>query len=732
MTALKFLLPFGLWLFLFYPIVLGQSTIVGDTSGFYALLKFFVDNLAQGAFTLWNPFLFSGFPFLLESLFFGVFNPTWLILLLLSKLGISFYLSFIWTYVGYFFVGQIGFYLLAKSVLKNALAAYVAFLILFFSFFGMYIFSNPTSVLVSVPMAWFFYFFVQWWQTRKKKFFVGIVFALMIIANCYLPFYWLTVFILVCIFYCVFYRTRLKSDLFAIASFTRHHSWLVVLCFLAFGLTLIVSLKGYQVVRQGEVLALDRKISEQDINKGGVEVAYGKAANLCVTAQATAKGLFFNLDKISASFGVRYFSLFVYCILLLGLFNRIKKKAAFLFLLTLIFFFIVLGNQTPVYRFFYNYFSCFKFIHALGTFYFVLAPIFILFAAFQLRSILTDKLMIHRHLRLGAVLAVHAGIWFFLKSQPMLFSTYATILLSTILFSFIVLEYRLPQFLGAMLLVLCVLMQPIEVMWRFHDDLENMDFNKDRILQNCTYPSASPSFSFIRPDDKENFDGYDVHKSYIQMKDAAGFPLAGAGYPPKWPYYLLQHFGQSARQYAKHKFYLYDHICIIKNEDQAESLMEKILVNSENLAVISLLPGSQFQERLEKTSLMQNDSEKAGRALVIVEASKNFEVLSFSVNSIKLKTHFEKEKFLVYTDSFHSDWKATINGHKIDVYRANIAFKGVVVPAGENVIVLRYAPLGGQLFYFFVLIVHIGLLCYLVFLFLRSPRRREGPDVENN
>ena len=154
----KFALPFGLWLFLFYPAVLGQTPVVGDTAGFYTLANFFINNLSHGVFALWNPFLFFGFPLLLEFLSFGTFNPFWLIILLLHKLGVSPYLSFLWMYIGYFFLGQIGFYLLAKALLKDPRAAFMAFLTLLFSFLGMYIFFCPNDLFIFVPMAWFFYF----------------------------------------------------------------------------------------------------------------------------------------------------------------------------------------------------------------------------------------------------------------------------------------------------------------------------------------------------------------------------------------------------------------------------------------------------------------------------------------------------------------------------------------------------------------------------------------------
>ena len=435
------------------------------------------------------------------------------------------------------------------------------------------------------------------------------------------------------------------------------------------------------------------------------------------------KRLFLDLDKISACYSTPYFSLFVYCILLLGLFYRIKKKAFLVFLLALVLFLISLGSQTSVYKFFYQHFSYFKLIHGLGTFYFVIGPVFILFVALQLKSLLEDKLSIPHYLRLGSIFLIHAGIWFFLQSQPMLLSTQITVVVSAIFFSLFVLKRRFPRLLWFALLILCVVTQPAEVMWRFHDDLENMDFNKDRVLQNYVYLSGRPSFSFERPPFLEKYDAYDSHASFVQMKDAAGFPLVGAGCPSRWSYDLMRNFGSLARQYVKYKFYLYDHVNIAAKEKESLVVMEEILGKNKDLALVHLPLRS--QQSLLRSSLITKNQDIAGRALSIAGPSDLFEVLDFDVNSIKIRTRFDKEKFLIYTDSFQPDWKAKLNGKRVPIYRANIAFKGVVLSPGENVLVFYYAPLGGALFYFFVLALHLGMLFYLIILFLRQPLRLE-------
>ena len=63
------------------------------------------------------------------------------------------------------------------------------------------------------------------------------------------------------------------------------------------------------------------------------------------------------------------------------------------------------------------------------------------------------------------------------------------------------------------------------------------------------------------------------------------------------------------------------------------------------------------------------------------------------VNSLKLKTQFDTDKFLVYNDAYNSQWQVFIDGKRQELFRANIAFKGMWVPAGEHVVYLRYGAL---------------------------------------
>ena len=47
---------------------------------------------------------------------------------------------------------------------------------------------------------------------------------------------------------------------------------------------------------------------------------------------------------------------------------------------------------------------------------------------------------------------------------------------------------------------------------------------------------------------------------------------------------------------------------------------------------------------------------------------------------------------LVLADAWYPGWTATVNGEATPVYRANIMFRAVAVPAGENLVVFQFDP----------------------------------------
>jgi hypothetical protein len=68
------------------------------------------------------------------------------------------------------------------------------------------------------------------------------------------------------------------------------------------------------------------------------------------------------------------------------------------------------------------------------------------------------------------------------------------------------------------------------------------------------------------------------------------------------------------------------------------------------------------------------------------------EVLDYHPGRVRLKVQSDTPGFLRAADKYDPDWKATINGVKTDIIRADFIFQAIYIPAGTHVVELRYNP----------------------------------------
>jgi hypothetical protein len=67
-------------------------------------------------------------------------------------------------------------------------------------------------------------------------------------------------------------------------------------------------------------------------------------------------------------------------------------------------------------------------------------------------------------------------------------------------------------------------------------------------------------------------------------------------------------------------------------------------------------------------------------------------ILDYSPNSIDLEVHAEKNRLLFLSDAFFPGWEAIINEEETEIYRANYAFRSIVVEPGKHIVRFEYNP----------------------------------------
>ena len=59
---------------------------------------------------------------------------------------------------------------------------------------------------------------------------------------------------------------------------------------------------------------------------------------------------------------------------------------------------------------------------------------------------------------------------------------------------------------------------------------------------------------------------------------------------------------------------------------------------------------------------------------------------------LDIETNTSSQQLLVVADSFHPDWRATVDGQAVPIVRVNGDYFGCVVPAGEHLVQMRFLP----------------------------------------
>jgi hypothetical protein len=68
------------------------------------------------------------------------------------------------------------------------------------------------------------------------------------------------------------------------------------------------------------------------------------------------------------------------------------------------------------------------------------------------------------------------------------------------------------------------------------------------------------------------------------------------------------------------------------------------------------------------------------------------QLLSYGAHEASWRVATDREGFLVVGDSYYPGWQAFLDGRRVDLHRANVAFRAVAVPPGTHDVVLRFRP----------------------------------------
>ncbi len=92
--------------------------------------------------------------------------------------------------------------------------------------------------------------------------------------------------------------------------------------------------------------------------------------------------------------------------------------------------------------------------------------------------------------------------------------------------------------------------------------------------------------------------------------------------------------------------------------------------------------------RLDMTVVLEEDP----RIVVATAAAAHAEIVSYDLNTVRIRTESDADGFVVFTDNYYPGWSASVDGKNEKVYRADYTFKAVFVPKGTHTVIFQYMP----------------------------------------
>jgi len=694
-----------------------------DAKSYYDHFKYYIENISRGIYPLWEPTRQSGLPIEFFMQRIGSYNPLAFVILILNKMGLSYPVSYFWFLSLYYFMGMIGFYLLAKQIFKDARIAFAAFLLLMFSSMGTRLFDSYIN-LVFIPMIWFFYFLLAFYEDPKKHNFLGLVFSTMLLIVTYIPFYFFTIFVFFLLCFTIFYFSALKIFLKNLLKFIKRNKLLVLLCSLTLVLCMVPGILLFQDAKGGEIVFpyrnYDYKHTPSPPDNLSVDVQN-------VTRWGVVEDLLYSIsyytDMRKFRFAVFYVPIFAYLILFSALFTNMNKKLLFFFSLGFIMFLLGTPANIPVYYFLRKYVFYFKYFRNMHFFlWLIILPLMILFLCEQLRLFLKfqPKTKAERRLLIFFLIMVHGGFAvFLLMHQDALLSSFLVIAGSLAFFIFYFQgKFKGKAHLFLMIFLLLITAQPLEVYSYFNKNARRIPEGAESPYR---YKGRLPYLEFHLPstsehqivalDKKEGEDPSDEN-----TKENAPNMYMGT----VWHDFLVKNIDAPIlSNYRKNKLLVYDKVEYIHDGDLDLNKFSKALQELQNLAFVSsfVFPDTplHFPGKIPK------------QAQIITSHSREARVSDYNVNEITLKTNFHSKKFLVYNDNFHRGWTAFIDGKKVNLWKANFAFKGLWIPEGEHVVTFRFREFWRHALNY--LLMAVFMIVFFSVLWTSAVYRAKQPEV---
>lgn len=644
----------------------------------------------------------------------GSFNPFILLIALFEVVGLPKYIAYFSFWSVYYWVGMIGFYLLARRTFQDKSAAFVAYLLLMFSALGVRVFDSY-FLLTVIPMIWFFYFFISLalasedeLQKQGRTYLLGMTFTLMILMTTYIPFFFLLIFVVFIFCAGIIYCRNVIPVLKRIFRFLIRNKLFTAFCAFALIVSCIPGFLMLKQTRAGLMVLPQRQAAEEysteTISKevNTFEVGFRTTTSWGIEEDLMYSSVFTDLRKFK--FAVMYVPVFAFLLLGLGVIVPVNRRLLLLALWATVIF-ILCSPNAKVYHYLYEHVFFFRYFRNLHFFlWFILLPLFVLFVAELFRWLWNMDVPSRRQ---KAVLAwtalVHAAalgllIW---QGDAVVSSFVAVIFSAGLWFGRFIKGGGVPGWLVCGLFF-AVVVQPLEV-------LQYVPRNSSRYVENTQwyktgFQSFLPQLDLL-PESRVGPQGEFLEEDLPYDPYPAEAPETYISV--KWYAFLISYFDyETVLRHVTPRLLAYDRTEYLDEQAMDIKRVDGTLYSHLNTAFVG-----------DAAAVRPSPAREAlpPYADIITINDPKVEVTAFDNNHLKFKTRYETDKFIVYADTYYPQWFVFIDGKEVPVYRANIAFKGVWVPAGEHEVYFRFGPPFQYVLNHGLLALFYGVFALLVF-----------------
>lgn len=158
------------------------------------------------------------------------------------------------------------------------------------------------------------------------------------------------------------------------------------------------------------------------------------------------------------------------------------------------------------------------------------------------------------------------------------------------------------------------------------------------------------------------------------------------------------------------------HIFQYKNSLPRVFTTQKITVNSNPQEILNLI----FDKKFDLSNVVLSEAPPDFKSTLSSDSLNFSKITKYEAEKIEINTKTNSDSILFLSDNYYPGWKAFVDGKQVKIYRADYAFRAIVVPKGNHKEIFVYDPESFKIGAF----VSVASIILFILIFLAARNRR--------